>query len=596
MRLSTSPVDVRSRITTILSGFIAPVLYLIFVNTYATNSLYGDDWSIIPLINATRHGNLSPSRLWSQYNESRLVVGDLIGILFGVFDHFDVRSVILFNAVVLIVSYVVLLAIAHRYARKRLTPLPVLTIGVVWFSLVDVQNALWAFQVSWYMTVLFLLIMLLCLFVPPHNRWIWLGAAAVAALAASLTTLQGFLLWPLGFLTLIWTRSPDRKRLVELTSWLAAAAVAAAIYFPGYNVRQNGCPSASSCTVSTSIHHPLNVLGFFFAVIGSVVPGGNKVVEIASVPVGPRFELLGVALFLVSMFVLVWSWRHRTTQEQLPLPFMLISFGLLFDVMISLSRGSRGPSAAIANNRYVMVSLIVLTGFLTYVWAHVDLTFSSLRSNLGRHTETSLALGTLAAFVVVQAITATQFGLMNGSATQKYMNDNARLLVNLDRVPARVATCEVYVSIITQPGGLRTFKSSSLSAAKDRLGEFKAGSLEFYQRLGPPSPVPGCAEQVACPYGTGTTPGAGTQLQGVGAVAGFSWGRHQYNLYDLSGYGEPQAADAIYDNDPTGGLAVVQEYNRKFNASWIEIPNVPNLPVVSPPRPPEKAATKSCSS
>jgi hypothetical protein len=105
-------------------------------------------------------------------------------------------------------------------------------------------------------------------------------------------------------------------------------------------------------------------------------------------------------------------------------------------------------------------------------------------------------------------------------------------------------------------------------------------------------PVAACPS--GSPYGTGATPGAGTQIRGVSALAGFSSGPDQYNLYDLSRYNEQQAADAIYDNDPTGGLAVIQEYNPNFNSSWIEIPNVPNLPVVSPP--PENPAMGSCSS
>jgi hypothetical protein len=600
MRLSDSRVDLVKRIVTILTACIAPVLYFIFVESYATNSFYGDDWSIVPLINATIHGNLSPDRLWSQYNESRLFVGDLVGVAFGVLDHFDVRAVILFNAILLIASYAVLLAMVRLYAGKRLTPLPVLLIGIVWFSLADVQNALWAFQVSWYLTVFFFLIMLCCLFVPRQHRWAWFGAAALAALAASLTTIQGFLLWPLGFVALLWTRPPDRKRLVQLTLWVATSAITAAIYFPGYSFRENGCRSSSSCSLNTAIHHPLGVVGFFFALLGSIVPGGNKVVAIETVPIGARFELLGFALFAASLFVLVRSWRRRAVEDRLPLPFMLISFGLLLDVMISLSRGARGPGVAVANNRYVMAGLIVLTGLVIYTWAHVDLTLSSLRSNLWRQTRALLTIGLVTVFVVVQAVTATQFGFLNGPATQSYMNDNARLLINLGHMPPRLESCEAYLSIITQPGAGRTFGSTSLRASKDGLGEFQVQSLEYYQRLGPPPPFPRCADLAACPYGspygTGATPGAGTQVRGVRAVAGFSSGRDHYNLYDLPEYSEEETADAIYDNDPTGGLAVIQEYNPEFNPSWIEIPNVPNLPAVSPPLQPKKQATTTCAS
>lgn len=111
-------------------------------------------------------------------------------------------------------------------------------------------------------------------------------------------------------------------------------------------------------------------------------------------------------------------------------------------------------------------------------------------------------------------------------------------------------------------------------AAPPRLSE---GSKELQAaRYGAPS-------LLRSPFGTGATPGGGTQLQGIAAHSGFSIRTHQYNVYDLPGYSELRAAVAIYDNDPRDGLGVINWYNPSYDSSMILIPNVPGLPVVPVP-------------
>ena len=147
-------------VITLAAASVAPILYLIFIDRYATNSFFGDDWSVAPLIHSALSGHLTLGQLWAQYNESRLFWQRIIDVLFGNIDRFDLRSVIFFSAAVLIASYAVLLALFRRYLGSRLTPIPVLVIGATWFSLADVENALWAAQVAWYLTVFFFLVTL----------------------------------------------------------------------------------------------------------------------------------------------------------------------------------------------------------------------------------------------------------------------------------------------------------------------------------------------------------------------------------------------------------------------------------------------------
>ena len=206
--------------------------------------------------------------------------------------------------------------------------------GATWFSLADVQNILWAFQVSWYLTVLFFVMMVFALQVASDRRRLWFSVAIIVAFAAALSTVQGFLCWPLGAICILWGQPWTRRVSREAAVWCGATILSLVLYLPGYDFRNTPC---ESCTAATTLHHPLTALGFFFALIGDVIPGGINFGGAAHTSSDyARLEVLGIALFAVAMFVLIQSWRHRRSEERFPLPLLLILFSFLFDVMIAL--------------------------------------------------------------------------------------------------------------------------------------------------------------------------------------------------------------------------------------------------------------------
>jgi hypothetical protein len=473
---------------------VAPILYLIFIYRYATNSFYGDDWSVAPLVGNARSDHLPLSQLWTQYNESRLFLGNIVDVLFGHIDQFDLRSVILFSAVLLVASYFVLLALFRHYLGSRLTPIPVLIIGVTWFSLADVQNSLWAFQVSWYLTVFFFVVMLFALKVPEGSRTLWFAVALIAAFAASLSTVQGFLCWPLGAICIFWDHPSWRRTSRDAAAWFGATIVAVVLYFRGYDFSNNGCLSATACSPRGALHHPLSAIEFFFALVGNVIPDGLNFAGVnQSVHDVARLEVVGVALFAAAIFILVQSVRHRASTETFPLPFLLIGFALLFDVTIAMGRGVEGPSGAASSNRYVMANLILLTGIVMYAWAHIPPRRLPAANGTWRMRVAWFALFALAVFLVVQVTGATGFGLTNGRAVSESLTDQARLLVNLDRVPVRERTCEYEVEFFYQAGWAA---SRIRTATEDHLGEFLPSSYRSYREQGPPAPFPQCSRAV----------------------------------------------------------------------------------------------------
>ncbi len=477
---------------TVAAASVAPILYLVFIDRYATNSFYADDWSIAPLIHSALAGHLSLDQLWDQYNESRLFTGNITDVLFGLTDRFDLRSVIFFSAALFIASYALLLVLVRRYLGTRLTPILVLVVGATWFSVADVENSLWAFQVSWYLTVFFFVTMLFALQVPNGRRALWFVIAVIAAIAASLSTLQGFVCWPLGAICLIWSQPWPRRAFRELAAWLGATIVTLVLYLAGYDFNNNACFPAANCSATHTLHHPRAVVEFFFAVIGNVIPGGISFGGVTRVVHNvARFEVVGVVLFVAAVFILVQSWRHRASSERIPLPLLLIGFGLLFDVIIMVGRGAGGASAGADLNRYVMANLILLMGIVIYAWAHIPPRGPPAANDSWRIPLTRVALCAFALFLVVQVTAATRFGVTNGQATHQALTDTARIVVNADRVSTQLLRCELYVELYFEPA---LSPARLEDAREDHLGEFRPSSYRYYRQLGPLASLPACAQ------------------------------------------------------------------------------------------------------
>jgi hypothetical protein len=478
----------RNAALSIAAAVGVPVLYLLFIDRYATNAFYSDDWSVVPLVHAALHGHLTWSQLWNQHHESRLFIGNSIDILFGFADRLDARSLIFFGAAVLIASYAGLLALVRRYLGQRLTPIPVLVVGVVWFSLADVQNALWAFQISWYLTVFFFVMMLCALLLPNSHRALWLAAAMALAIFSSLTSIQGFVCWPLGAICILWTHPWTHQVRLEITAWLGATVLTIVLYLPGYNFNEgNTCIYRQACNSDAVFHHPFTSLEFFFALIGNVIPSGMVGHSPGD---NARFVVLGLILFVSTMFIVVQSWRYRRSREQLPLPLLLIVFSLLFDVTISVGRSGTGVAGALDGNRFIMANLILFTGVVTYGLSRIYGTQRlpplqiRVRRELWRVRGPYLALFALTVFLLIQVVAATGFGIANGRETEvgRYTGAEFAVAVDAYHPPNEGATCK---KVLAFELDFTATTTQLRDAARDRLGEFRPASYRAYRALGP---------------------------------------------------------------------------------------------------------------
>ena len=451
-----------------MTAFAVAGLYLLFVLHYSINLIFWDEWANVPVVHAALHSHLTFGALWSQHNENRIFVPNLLVVLSALIEDYNSKTIILLGACFFIASYVLLLGAFRSYLGRPLTVLHSLTLGLVWFSLEDTENSLWGFQLAWYLVVFFLMVLVALLKRGRDHRNLVLAIAILVAVAASFSSLQGLILWPVGLMYLVWDGPRNRRMYLECAVWIMSCALTMLAYFRGFNFASTGD------TPGFALHHPIGMAKFFLAAVGNVVPTTN--------PDLPTHEILGLILFVVSVLVVFFSLRESSEQRRHPLPIALILFGVLFDASIVFGRISGGIGAALST-RYTMANLLLLVGVLTYAWAHLPSARALRRDLNGLRAVRHAAVALLAVFLAVQFATATKNGLASARTDRQDRIIGARTIVNLDRIAPSQA--DELISLYVYPNAV-ALAPFLREAEADHLSVFAPGPFDYYRTKGPP--------------------------------------------------------------------------------------------------------------
>jgi hypothetical protein len=435
------------------------------------NVPYEDDWNIVPLIHSALHGHLTFGALWALHNENRILVPNLIFVAVGVLTHDNLKIVIVLSAAIFIAAYSLFLMVFASYQRRPLAPIPVLVLSAVWFSLDGWHNALWAFQVAWYLILLFLMTMLYALLVA-QRRTLAFVVALMAAVLGSFSFFQGLALWPVGLICIVWMQPRSHRiRNQRVVVWSATGIVTIVAALWGYSFRTLACSVNGAlrfnCPGSTSnfaLHHPLQTAGFVFVELGEIIPNSHSKTLWWN-------GMLGACLFVIAGFIVIQSIRHRDTERNC-LPVVLIVFGLLFDGFIAVGFAFL-PSLA-SQSGYTMPNLLVLVGIAAYALVHFR----------PRSFRLPIAVA-LIVLLAIQLAATTDTGLVNARAWDEHLATGARLVVNLNEIPAKEQTCYsfygVFVYLLFYPGEYLRYVGFT-DAREDQLSVFSTPQLQSYRR------------------------------------------------------------------------------------------------------------------
>ena len=173
---------------------------------------------------------------WSPNNEHRMVIPRLEFCTLVVLTHWN-SKLIMIVAWLVIVIVMIFLFLQFRMLHSRAHPiLWTLAVGVsatALFSLVQIENWLWAFQFAFFFIQFAVVVSLIMLCRSSISLWFRLLIVTVLGVAASFSSAQGLLIWPVLILSLCLTNDHLKNKIIGVLCLLMFAGITFALYFRG---------------------------------------------------------------------------------------------------------------------------------------------------------------------------------------------------------------------------------------------------------------------------------------------------------------------------------------------------------------------------
>src|SRR5260370_20265813 len=215
---------------------IAALLTLAFILANGVNVPFSDEWWYGSLVKSVGSGQASFMDFWSPSNEHRMFIPRLEFSTLAVLTHWNSKLIMIVAWLVIVIVMIFLfLQFSMLYSQAH-PILWVVTVGVsatALFSLVQIENWLWAFQFAFFFIQFAAVVSLMVLCRSSIALWFRLLIVTLLSVAASFSSSQGLLIWPILMLSLCLTNDSLKNKLIGVLSLLMFAGITFALYFYG---------------------------------------------------------------------------------------------------------------------------------------------------------------------------------------------------------------------------------------------------------------------------------------------------------------------------------------------------------------------------
>lgn len=237
---------------------LPPIAFALLVGALGSDVVFWDEWYLVELLVAAKRGTLAFSDFLAFHTVHRMLLPKIILTRLAMLTHWNVRVELIANVALATISYSAILVIARRQERRvtfRAAAAAALTI----FSLSQYENWLWGWQLSWFLSVAFVVSAIAIVSAASRPFALRFIAAAVLCAAATSSIAFGAVAW-IALLPLLWVESGRRYHVVGL--WLLTGALCVAAYLAGDGpfIQQGTTPSGSGI---------VRIILFFVAVAGT---------------------------------------------------------------------------------------------------------------------------------------------------------------------------------------------------------------------------------------------------------------------------------------------------------------------------------------
>ena len=451
---------------------------LVMVTTwhFSINVPVFDDWILVHTAARWSHDPFS-SAIWAQYLGQRLVVPRLIAVVLANIGLFNFQVMALLGALVDVGACVAVLFAVHWSSNRRFSAGWMTLFALSWFSLVDIVDLLWVSATPWMFTLGGLGLMCAAFASPRLGPWWALSLGGLAALLASLSWVHGFLLWPIGIAAWLWSRPPSRARRLQVLAFSSVGVVFVLAYLRHFHLSQVTyfCPPGRDCSAIASLRSPQALIPFFLRILGQVVPEWSWFGPFAS-------QCAGAVLLGLSVWVLASTVTARRFGRTVPVPAMLVLFGLGTAALVAIGRLHFSSGVA---SYYSMASAVTWSGVILHEtgrWRARSTGDAPWVATLGRVV--------FAAVVVVLSLGSLGPGLTEATHWRAQQVAAGRFVVNRDHLTAAQIACgeNLYIggSIYTYANALDHYQAAFLQAQQHGWAMFSEPLMSELRAQGPP--------------------------------------------------------------------------------------------------------------
>jgi hypothetical protein len=362
-----------SNIFSVAAAMFSWLFLLGFIFLFQIDVPTSDQWSLVPLIEKTFHGELTFMDLWAQHNGHYIIVPKSIIIALAYITNWNsfyevIVSFIFSSASFFLVCKSIFSVKELAESTNRYYLLPIISLFM--FSLNQWQNWYLGFQICMYLNVFFIIQGFIFLSRSSYGWFYWV-AAFISGVIATLSFASGLLYWVIALLLIILIpKEKRREKIGKITFWVIASASVYCIYLYDFSGQ-----SGEGSGLLTVINNPVAYFGYVFIYLGAPlfsyawgIPYGFGIVFF----IGLTGTILFICFFIKHI--------HQGTMIQSGM-FVFQAIGLYAigsAFLTGLARVEYGYMQALSS-RYITISLLLWVSNIVFLFQHM----SSRRDSVG---------------------------------------------------------------------------------------------------------------------------------------------------------------------------------------------------------------------
>jgi len=326
---------------------LPPACIAAMIHWHGVNVPYWDEWDTIPRVIKAFNGTLTFQDLWSQHNEHRLLLVNIISIVLAKATSYDLKSNMYCGFGFQILSLVLigrLIRITCRNARPVLIRPLTICASLLIFSTAAWECWTWAMaSVQFLLSVLWAVATVWALTEWP-GCWRGVAIAFSTAILGACTAASGLPLFAVLIVGILWVgREGGRVRWAQLGFVVLLTALFVAFYFIGWNSVSHSTQAFSVRSAAAFVEYPFTYLGSPFVNRGS------------SWKLAFAFGVLGSSLFSFHVWrILHWPPGRAASVA----PWVLLAvFVVLNAGLTTVGRFDLGAGQGVAS-RYTDIALL----------------------------------------------------------------------------------------------------------------------------------------------------------------------------------------------------------------------------------------------